>query len=342
MLWYMPFEAIPLTIDGDEKFLVDLCPVRYAPTAYLSVEAPGGAKLKRNSVAVGNMHSRGEQETTVAEVDELKKKFPDLHSFEKQVTPSGLSAWLTDHLMVWSQSFIPANGYNFQPIPFDVSDHASIASWMALPWYGPEYVSLPALRPFGGGRNANGSELFVTTVTLMASGSRTIMLSRWPTGGAISLGLSRIYAEQLSDELDGAKALRTAMIEARDLKFDIEKEPQIKKEKELGNISAEHPFFWSSFIVVDRPRLKAPEAAGGMMAPVLKSKPPAPTVVSSTAPGATSPSPSTTTPMPSGTSGAEPDKKDGDKTEEVEAPQPEKPKPATDKPVAPRKTGGVF
>ena len=343
MLWYMPFEALPLTIDGQETFLVDLCPIRYAPTMFLSVEAPGGAKLKRNSVAVGKLHARGELETTIAAVDELKKKLPDLDSFEKQTTPSGLSAWLTDHLMVWSQSSIPANGFDFQPIPFDVSDHASIRAWMALPWYGPEFLSMPGLHSFGKGRKANGSEMFVMSVTLLASGSRTIMLPRWPTGGAISLGLSRLYAEHLSDKQNGAKALRKAMIESRDLDFDIEKEPQIKKEKDPGDISASHPFFWSSFFVIDHPRLKAPEVVPANMQPGVKQpgakSPPgvtAPAPPGASPPGAMSPPttlpPAVTSPTPGNTDGEKPGDASKSETEsKTETPN-----------VVPKKPGGVF
>ena len=345
MLWYMPFEALPMTIDGREQFLVDLCPIRYAPTMYLSVEAPGGGALKRHSVAFGNMHSRGEVETTIAEVEELKKRFPDLHSYEKQTTPSGLSAWLTDHFMVWSESFIPNNGYAYQPVPFDASDHASISSWLSLPWYGPEYLSLPGLRSFGKGRKANGSEMFVTTVTLMAAGSRTIMLPRWPTGGAISLGLSRLYAENLSDDANGAKALRKAMIDSRDLAFDIEKEPQIKKEKDLGDISAQHPFFWSSFFVVDQPRLTAAAPAPGL-APVGK-KPPLTAVAPG--PGATSPTPSTApgsgtkSPPTTGGKAADPAKPTPGSTTKPTSGSTAKPTPGSSaKPAAPRKPGGVF
>lgn len=347
MLWYMPFEALPLQVDGKEQFLVDLCPIRYSPTMYLSVEFPGGAQLKRNTVAVGRMHNRGEVESTLAEVEELKKKFPDLESYEKQATPSGLSAWLTDHLMVWSESFLPNNGYDFQPVPFDVSGQSTIRAWMALPWYGPEYLSLPGLRTFGKGRKANGSEMFATTVALMSAGSRTIMLPRWPTGGAVSLGLSRLYAEHLSEKMNGPKALRQAMIDARSLKVDIEKEPQIKKEKDPGDVSAEHPFFWSSFMVVDQPRLKVENVEKGKLPPGMGAKPgvvvtPVPKVTTPKPPGGTSVTPAAASPKGPAADGAE-EEKDSGAGEDSKAV--EKPVPATEgeaKPKAPRKSGGVF
>ncbi|QEG24202.1 hypothetical protein [Mariniblastus fucicola] len=342
MLWYMPFEALPVEFDGEEKVLVDLCPIRYAPTMFLAVEAPGGSQLTRNSVAVGTMHNRGELETTLAEVEELKKKFPDVETYQEQSSPSGLGAWLTNHLMVWSESFIPANGYDFRPVPFDASSHATIRSWMALPWYGPEYLSLPGLRTFGKGRKANGSEMFVTTVTLMASGSRTIMLPRWPTGGAISLGLSRLYAENLSEDMTGAQSLRKAMLAARDFDFDFEKEPQVKKEKDPGDISPEHPFFWASFFVVDQPRLKA----AAVVPPDANQAPSKqPGLTTPMPPGRQAPPPSMA-PKTSGKAGDPTDETAGEKsadgkevTEEAEKPVPDK----DEKPKAdPRKSGGVF
>jgi len=359
MFWYVPFEALPMNLDDQEEFLVDLCPIRYAPTMYLSVEAPGGGQLKRNSVAVGSMHSRGEVETTLAEIEELKKKFPDLESYQKQTTPSGLSAWLTDHFMVWSESYLPANGYDFQPVPFDVSSHASIGAWMALPWYGPEYLSLPGLRTFGKGRKANGSEMFVTTLSLMSAGSRTIMLPRWPTGGAISLGLSRLYAEHLSEKLNAPKALRQAMIDARNLKLDIEKEPQIKKAKEMGDISPSHPFFWASYFVVDRPRLPAELMADPKMVP-------GGNAAAKTAPGVMAPTPAGTSPTPNSaptqvmpkSTDEKAGKTAGEESKEVEKPSvAEKPVPEgadgeakakdeatgeTKPKAAPRKGGGIF
>lgn len=306
MLWYAPFEALPLEVDVAAKFLIDLCPIRYAPTMSLAIESAGGKELKKTSVAVGAMHSRGEIETTQTEVKELLKTLPDLISSEKQTSPSGLSAWLSDHLMVWSESFLPANGFEFQPVPFENSDHATIESWIELPWYGPEFISLPGLRTFGKGRKANGSEMFVTTTALMAAGSRTVMLPRWPTGGAISLGLSRLYAQHLADKKTPAKALQHAMYQARDLKFDIEKEPQIKPTKDLGDVSAGHPFFWASFFVIDQPRPK-PEAPVGVNPPPVGVNPPV-AVPTGNVPGATTPNPpqpgsatkgsSTTTPSP--------------------------------------------
>ena len=297
MLWYTPFAALPLQVDPAGDFLIDFCPVRFAPTMSLAVEAEGGKPLKQNTVAIGSMHSRGEAEMTIAEVETLRKTFPDLYASEKQTSPSGLSAWLTDHLMVWSESFLPANGFSFQPVPFEESQHASINSWMALPWLGPEYLSLPAIRTFGKGRKANGSEMFVTSVALMASGSRTVMLSRWPTGGAISLGLSRLYAEQLTKQKSASRALRQAMIEARDLNFDIEKEPQLKGDKDLGDLSAKHPFFWSSFFVVDQPRkTKAvvqanPVVPGAPVVPAVN-----PPVINTPAPAVNQPGPTSATP----------------------------------------------
>jgi hypothetical protein len=242
-----------------------------------------------------------------------------------------------------------------RPVPFDVSNQATVNSWMSLPWYGPEFVSLPGLRTFGKGRKANGSEMFLAATTLMASGTRTIMLPRWPTGGATALGLTRLYSEHLSQKMSGPKAIRKAMIEARDLNFDITKEPQIKDAKDPGVISLEHPFFWASFFVVDQPRLKVPEAEPAMAMPVA----PKPSGVTTPAP---TPAP-TVSPAPTNTPGGvvapvPPAKNTDEKGEASKSDVPENPdaaagikppastaegdsKPTKPK-AAPRKNGGIF
>ena len=163
------------------------------------------------------------------------------------------------------------------------------------------------------------------------------------------MGLSRIYSEYLSEKMTGSQALRKAMIEARDLEFDIEKEPQIKKEKEPGDISLEHPFFWSGFLVVDQPRLKAAAVAPGNQMPGMK-KPPAttPATPAQTPPAGTSP-----TPLGSGnknTDGSGNKNTDpsgsGSKTTDKPDPAVVPEKPAAESgsgtKAAPKKAGGVF
>ena len=107
------------------------------------------------------------------------------------------------------------------------------------------------------------------------------------------MALSRLYSEHLSKKTAPAEALRQAMIEARTRTFEIEKEPQIKKTKDPGNVSLEHPFFWAGFLVVDQPRIKAPQGAQGNIFPAPKNPPPvkpAPTVTPVTPPAVGAPS----------------------------------------------------
>ena len=160
------------------------------------------------------------------------------------------------------------------------------------------------------------------------------MLPRWPTGGNISLGLSRIYAEQLSQEPSASRALRQAMVKARDLPFDIEKEPQLKPSRELGDVSAKHPFFWSSFLVLDQPRSKV----------AAKAVNPVPAVPGAATPGPTSATPAAPQPAPPAPAGSStqgspaPSSGSGTQTPSAPAPDPganvEKPAPeATKTPV---------
>ena len=110
-----------------------------------------------------------------------------------------------------------------------------------------------------------------------------------------------------------------------------------KKEKDPGDISLKHPFFWSSFFVVDQPRLavEPPNQMPGakLMPGATPSVPPG---------GAAAPTPAS--PAPAGTSATP----GGGPPTEMKAPaaEPAKPSPEGDsdpKPkVVPKKAGGVF
>ncbi len=255
LLWYVPLEAIPLAYGGDDKTLIEMCPIRYSPTLFLSAPRFANSKIENMMLAHSKMHPRGETEPVADAVTQLKRELRNTIAYDSEVfLPTSLHSWLPDHLMVWSSSGYPDDVYQFAPVPFDRSSLGSVASWMSLPAPGPRHLSLPALQPLGNGRGVDGSEMFLMTTAMMASGVRSIMLSRWAGGGKASIDLSGSYAKKLP-ETSAAKALRESILETRKLDFVAEDEPQVKIDDDAPELTREHPFFWSSFLVVDSPRL---------------------------------------------------------------------------------------
>ena len=252
ILWYLPIEAIPLEINGVATTLVEQFPISYSPTLYLAASRSAAPKIEKVMVLAGQMHPRGETQQTTDAITELTKAIPDAATFERDYRlPSSLHAWTPDHLMLWNHVNIPKDAFQFTPIPFDKSEFASVNSWMSLPAKSPECISLPGLRPFEK-RKVDGSEMFLLTTGMMAAGSKTVLMSRWPGGGKAAIELSRIYTENLKT-LPPPQALRDAIAKTRALDFEPEKEPHLKfdPEKDPNKLDLNHPFFWASFVVVD-------------------------------------------------------------------------------------------
>ena len=125
---------------------------------------------------------------------------------------------------------------------------------MMLPWGGPSQLLLPgfhtatesALKKTAG----SGDELFLATTGLMATGAETILLSRWRTGGLSSYDLMR---EFLQEEPTGtpAEAWQRALQVVRESQLDPAWEPRIAPSKDPEPLSADHPFFWAGYMLVD-------------------------------------------------------------------------------------------
>jgi hypothetical protein len=218
------------------------------------------------------MHSRGEADLSNNEFDELVKQMPDVAKFDSQIRiPTNYLASVLDELIVWSEISDSKNlPLAMLPMQNDKERIGStIDAWMTLPWWGPEHIVMPGFHSDGGaglrGR-LNGNDLFLTSLGLMASGSRTVLISRWSTGGKTALDLTRLYAAELS-KVGVADAIRNSRQKTREMDLDYDNEPRIRSKKSDPVLKAEHPFFWAAhmlFSVPDnRPRVAEPENAPG-------------------------------------------------------------------------------
>ena len=84
----------------------------------------------------------------------------------------------------------------------------------------------------------------------MASGSRTVLLSRWRTGGATSVAATGSFLEELS-ALGAAEAWQKSLVAMRDSNLDAEREPRLRRLPAGQKLKAEHPFFWAGFLLID-------------------------------------------------------------------------------------------
>ena len=92
----------------------------------------------------------------------------------------------------------------------------------------------------------------------MASGTRSVLISRWATGGKSSLALTHEYAANLR-RLGDRAALRKSQEVTRALDLDYDKEPRVRAKKTDPIHKADHPYFWASHMLVGIPTVPMPD-----------------------------------------------------------------------------------
>ena len=105
-----------------------------------------------------------------------------------------------------------------------------------------------ALRVKGGA--ATGEELFVATSSLLAAGSRTVLISRWRPAGQTSYDLMREFIQELPF-MSPAAAWQRSVLLVSDRDIDQAVEPRVDRDAAREPPSASHPFFWSGYLLVD-------------------------------------------------------------------------------------------
>jgi tetratricopeptide (TPR) repeat protein len=259
LTWYVPFEALLVDVDGEVRPLISRFRIRYAPTLSLAVPDARGRNLApQTAVVLGRLYPRDDDAVAQAAFEELARVVPRSVAIPKSPLPgpSALYASLIDQLIVLDDLKLDNRApYALTPIPTDRGKPGNtLSDWLALPWQGPEVVILPgyhtaAERSLQGINSAApGSELFLTVCGLMSSGARTLLLSRWRSGGQSSFDLVREFAQELPHTTP-ADAWQRAVLVVADSRLNLDAEPRIQRAVVAEAPKASHPFFWCSMLV---------------------------------------------------------------------------------------------
>ncbi len=262
ILWYLPFEALQVQAEGELHPLIARFRIRYAPTLSLVVpDRRGRNPAAETVVVVGKLYPRDEPAVAQAAYEQLAKALPGTWALSKPPLPAP-SAWYKvrmDRLIVLDDLPPPDTGgpLAWSPIPIDRNKPGNtLDDWLALPWGGPEVVILPgfhtpaenALRRAG--RTDPGGEVFLSVCALLSSGAKTLLLSRWRSGGQSSFDLVREFAQELPHTAP-AEAWQRAVLLARQSRVNPDAEPRIRLPSGASPPLAEHPFFWGGYLLVD-------------------------------------------------------------------------------------------
>ena len=257
-LWYVPFEALQVpTVDETTVSLGSKIPIRYAPTVSLALDdGRGRAVGGKTAIVTGQLFPRDDERFALEASEEIRGVLPDAQNLS-----GPLPATSALQKSVWQQLIVlddvddrTTAGYLWSPAQIDRGKSGSrLADWLALPWGGPETVILPGFQTAAEPSlktDTTGDEIFLSLCGLMSTGTQTVLISRWRTGGQTSVDLVREFMQELPGTT-AAQAWRRSTLLARAAEIDPEREPRIKLSASADLIRADHPFFWSGYILAD-------------------------------------------------------------------------------------------
>ncbi len=263
-LWYLPFEALPIGEPDKQKLLVSQARVRYAPTVGLAVPYLGAKKPRPNvGVALGKLFPQDDEETAREAFERLAPAVAGAIALPREfAAPAHMYRVILDGLIVLDDVPSAANPYGWHPLAGKGA--APLGGWLSLPFGAPEQIILPGFHTSAEtglkkGVSA-GEEIFLSLCGLLGSGARTVLISRWRTGGQTSLDLVREYAQELP-HTGPAEAWQRSVQVVRDSPLDPDREPRVKDVSRMQNSTAGHPFFWAGYMLVDSGGLANPGAA---------------------------------------------------------------------------------
>jgi tetratricopeptide (TPR) repeat protein len=272
LLWYLPFEALPAAADGATQPLLLSCRVRYAPT--LSLALPDARTRKRSmstGVVVGKLFPGVEDSVAQEAFAQFSQAVGGSVALRAPLpASSSVYAALFDRLVVLDDiAASESGGYDWAPLTLDRNVlGSSVDHWMQLPWGGPEELILPGFHTPAEGAlkkvaNPPGSDVFLAVCGLMASGSRTVLISRWRTGGQTSFDLVREFARELPHS-GASYAWQRSVFLLHSQPIDPPLEPRIRANLTAPPAMASHPFFWAGYLLVDTgsPPLAADDPPG--------------------------------------------------------------------------------
>lgn len=272
-VWYVPFECLQMPEGEETVSLISKYRIRYSPFAATAVPDPlGRSKGGTTGVALGRLFPQDDDAVSRTAFDALSQEVPGAVALAPTLAgPSALYSSLLENLVVFDD--VPLSpAYAWAPLPMDKGPATgSLSQWMSLPCKGPETICLPGFHTAaesalkGQSWQEAGYDLFYPICGLMASGARTVLISRWRPGGQTSYDLVREFVRETSHATASDAWQRSALL-AMETPIKPELEPRIRLGANDAPPKAEHPFFWAGYMVIDTgiPAVgaDAPPAAG--------------------------------------------------------------------------------
>ena len=99
-----------------------------------------------------------------------------------------------------------------------------------------------------------GNEIFLSLCGMMSTGTRTILLSRWRSGGQTSLDLVREFTQELPHTTPADAWQRAVQVVSNSPLNERGRTADQEVQRRLPTATrkrATHPFFWAGYLLVD-------------------------------------------------------------------------------------------
>ena len=264
IVWYTPLAALPAQLEDRVAALSSLAKIRVVPTMSLAYGQTAPWRRVQRSALVGHGIVTGETDQEQAGAREILQEAlsnPIDLPIPTPVATSLIGSFL-DTLVVLDEIDIdPNQPLAWSPISQGRSKRQTgLEQWLRLPQFGPQRIILPGVHTIAerGGKTSKrkkvtaipGEELFLASCGLLSTGAQTVLLSRWRVGGQSTLEIMREFIQELP-HTSAADAWQRSIQVAQELPIDPALELRIKTRKDDPELTANHPFFWAGYLLVD-------------------------------------------------------------------------------------------
>jgi len=264
IVWYVPFAALPAKLEDRNAPLISLTKLRVVPTMSLAYGQTIPWRRIQRSALVGHAIVPGDTDEEQAEaIETLREALSNTIELPSpSPIPTPLIGSFLDTLVVLNEINIDPN----QPLAWSPMSQGrsnrqnGLNQWLMLPQFGPQRIILPGIHTIAerGGKTSKrksilarpGEELFLASCGLLSTGAQTILLSRWRVGGQSTLDIMREFIQELP-HTSAADAWQRSVQLAQELPIDPAMEPRVKTRKDDPPLTADHPFFWGGYLLID-------------------------------------------------------------------------------------------
>ncbi|MGQ9769524.1 MAG: hypothetical protein ACUVQG_03120 [Thermogutta sp.] len=259
LLWYLPFEALRVKVNGEILPLIAKHRIRYAITSSLSVrfQPSDGLPQPRTLLFLGRVNPQEDPVLVEKRAQQILQSIPGavMLSASDASAPPVFLGKLFDQMIVLDDLQGTYSPFAWAPLGTGRASGA-LSDWLTLPYEAPRLIVLPgfhtasenALRKSEG--TLGGHEIPLSLAALQALGVQTMVVGRWRTGGGTMASILKEFLQEWP-QTSAAAAFQRAVLLASSEPLDPNDEPRVQKKTPEKQMTKSHPFLWANMFLVD-------------------------------------------------------------------------------------------